>query len=270
MDYTAILFVLTGVLAAVWVADQLFLRRRRKRRAEAAGAELRDPWAVEWARSLLPVLLLVLAFRSAVAEPYHIPSGSMMPTLEVGDFIFVSKFSYGVRLPAFDTKVVDVGEPARGDVVVFRPPWAPGESWIKRVVGLPGDRVVVRGEKVWINGAPVDAEPIGPYHGDANDDEDAYLMHYDASVLNEHLGGIDHRIIEMQSINSSPSGAPDVPNADNPTIVPQGCYFVMGDNRDNSEDSRYHGCVPEADLVGKAAFVWLSLSSLRRIGTVIH
>ena len=265
MDYTAILLEATALLAVVWLADRLFLRRRRRRRA-AAGAEARDPWPVEWASSLLPVLVLVLVVRSAVAEPYHIPSGSMMPTLEVGDFILVTKFSYGVRLPGLHTKIVDIGEPARGDVVVFRPPWAPGESWIKRIVGLPGDRVVVQGGRVWINGEPVTVDALGPYRGDPEDSEDARLLQYDAAVLSEQLGDVEHRIIEMPRIG----GAPDVPNADNPAVVPPDCYFVMGDNRDNSEDSRYHGCVPEENLVGKAAFIWLSKSSLGRIGTVVH
>lgn len=269
MDYTAILLQATALLAAVWLADRMFLRRRRRRRA-AEGAAARDPWPVEWASSLLPVLLLVLVVRSAVAEPYHIPSGSMMPTLEVGDFIFVSKFSYGVRLPALNTKIVDIGEPERGDVVVFRPPWAPGESWIKRIVGLPGDRVVVQGGRVWINGEPVTVDRIGPYRGDPADSDDARLLQYDAAVLSERLGNVEHRIIEMPRIGGSPGGAPDVPNADNPAVVPRGCYFVMGDNRDNSEDSRYHGCVPEENLVGKAAFIWLNTGSLSRIGTVVR
>jgi signal peptidase I len=269
MDYTAILLEATALLAVVWLVDRMFLRRRSGRRA-AEGAEARNPWPVEWASSLLPVLVLVLVVRSAVAEPYHIPSGSMMPTLEVGDFILVTKFSYGVRLPAFGTKIVDIGEPERGDVVVFRPPWAPGESWIKRIVGLPGDRVVVRGGTVWINGEPVTVEPLGPYRGDPKDSEDARLLRYDATVLSEQLGNVEHRIIEMPGISRSLGGAPDVPNVDNPAVVPRNCYFVMGDNRDNSEDSRYHGCVPEEKLVGKAAFIWLSTSSLRRIGTVVQ
>lgn len=267
MDYTAILLEVTAVLAAVWLADRLFFRRRRR---AAAGAEARDPWPVEWAGSLLPVLVLVLVVRSAVAEPYHIPSGSMMPTLDVGDFIMVTKYSYGVRLPLFDAKVVDIGEPQRGDVVVFRPPWAPGESWIKRIVGLPGDRVVVKDDRVWINGEPVTVEPVGPYRGDPTDSEDATLLQYDAAVLSEHLGNVEHRIIEIPGVRGSLGGAPDVPNADNPEVVPEGCYFVMGDNRDNSEDSRYHGCVPEERLVGRAAFIWLSTASLKRTGTVIH
>jgi signal peptidase I len=270
MDYTTIIMQLTAVVAVVWLSDRLFLRHRRRRRAAAAGVESHTPWPVEWASSLLPILLLVLVVRSAVAEPYHIPSGSMMPTLEVGDFIVVSKFSYGLRLPGTDIRIVDLGEPERGDVVVFRPPWAPGESWIKRIVGLPGDEVVVRRDSVWINGEPVSTELIGPYRGDPNDDDDADLMRYGASLLTERLGDVGHPIIQIPRAESSRGGAPDVPNAWNPDTVPAGCYFVMGDNRNNSEDSRYHGCVPEANLVGKAAFVWLSFDSLGRVGTPIR
>ncbi len=270
MDYTGILLDVTALVAAVWAIDRLFLRRRRQRKAEAAGVERGDPWAVAWARSLLPVLLLVVVFRSAVAEPFRIPSGSMMPTLDVGDFILVSKFSYGIRLPQLHMKVLDLGSPQRGDIVVFRPPWAPGEDWIKRVVGLPGDRVVVKGEKVWINGQLVNDRTVGPYRSSRGNLESAYLERNNAAVLDEHLGRVDHKILEMPDINSSPLGAPGVPNAHNPEIVPAGCYFVMGDNRDNSEDSRYHGCVPEDALVGKAEFIWMSLASLKRIGTVLH
>src|SRR5699024_1590494 len=172
-----------------------------------------------------------------------IPSGSMMPTLNVGDFILVNKFAYGLRLPVFNTKILDVGEPERGDIIVFRPPWAPDQNWIKRVVGLPGDKVEVRGEEVWVNGKLVQTDPVGPYRGDADEREQRYVMSRGGVVLREHLGGIEHKIIRMPSIHA----APDVPNADNPEIVPEGCYFVMGDNRDNSEDSRYEGCVPEKD-----------------------
>ncbi len=266
VDYTELLLQVTGFLAVVWLSDRLFFRRRRERRAETAGIESRESWPVEWARSLLPVLLLVLVVRSAVAEPYRIPSGSMMPTLEVGDFIMVSKFSYGIRLPGIDTRIVSVGEPERGDVVVFRPPWAPGESWIKRVVGLPGDEVVIRDNRVWINGEPVSTELIGPYRGDPANDDDAELMRYGATLLTERLGNVGHQIIQMPLVD----GAPDVPNELNPRTVPSGCYFVMGDNRENSQDSRYHGCVPEENLVGKAEFIWMSLASLDRIATPIR
>jgi signal peptidase I len=264
-DFAALLLGLTVLFGLVWAFDRLFLYRGRKRRAEARGEEVRDPWPTDWARSLFPVVLAVLVLRSFVAEPFRIPSGSMMPTLDVGDFILVNKFTYGLRLPAFNNKIVDIGEPERGDVIVFRPPWQPGQNWIKRVVGLPGDQVVVRGENVWINGKLVPAEDLGPYQGGSGP-EDAKIMQYDGIVRRERLGDIEHRIIEMPMINQ----APDVPNADNPVTVPANCYFVMGDNRDNSEDSRYEGCVPEKSLVGKAFLIWFSLSSFKRIGTVIH
>lgn len=261
---------LTVLLAIVWAFDRFHLRRRRQRAAAADGKARREPWAVGWARSLLPVLLLVGVFRTAVAEPFRIPSGSMMPTLDVGDFILVSKFSYGIRVPQLGGKILDLGTPQRGDIVVFRPPWAPGEHWIKRVVGLPGDRVVVDGEKVWINGEPLDVRPAGPYQTDRGSTEDMHLLRNNAELLEESLGRVDHRILQMPSVNSSALGAPDVPNAQNPEIVPADCYFVMGDNRDNSADSRYHGCVPEDALDGKAQVIWMSLASIRRIGTVLH
>lgn len=265
-DFAALFLGLTALLGLVWLFDRLFFNPRRKRRAAAEGKKPRDPWPVDWARSLFPVVLAVLLLRSFVAEPFRIPSGSMMPTLNVGDFILVNKFAYGLRLPAFNTKILDIGEPERGDIIVFRPPWAPDQNWIKRVVGVPGDKVVVRGEQVWVNGEQVQTDVVGPYQGDADKAEQRYVMQHGGVLLHEHLGGIDHQIIQMPSINV----APGVPNADNPEIVPDGCYFVMGDNRDNSEDSRYEGCVPEKDLSGKAFFIWFSLDSLSRIGTILH
>jgi signal peptidase I len=269
VDYTGTLLGLTALLAAVWALDRFYFRRRRQR-AAGSGTVGRDPWPVAWARSLLPVLLLVGVFRSAVAEPFRIPSASMMPTLEVGDFILVSKFSYGIRLPLVPMKILDLGTPQRGDIVVFRPPWAGGQHWIKRVVGLPGDRIVVNGEEVWINGELVGNQPMGAYRTDREDPQSAHLLRNNAVLLQENLGGVDHRILEMPGINSSPLGAPDVPNASNPEIVPPDCYFVMGDNRDNSEDSRYHGCVPDEALDGNAKIIWMSLASIKRIGTALH
>ncbi len=265
-DFAVLLLGLTVLFGLVWLFDRLFFCRRRKRRAEEQGKKPHDPWPVDWARSLFPVVLVVLLLRSFVAEPFRIPSGSMMPTLNVGDFILVNKFAYGLRLPVFHNKIVDLGEPERGDIVVFRPPWQPDQDWIKRVVGVPGDRVVVQGEKVWVNGKRVATDVIGPYQGDADEKEQGYVMRHGGVVMHEHLGGIDHKIIEMPSINV----APGVPSSINPEIVPPNCYFVMGDNRDNSEDSRYEGCVPEKNMVGKAFFIWFSLSSFSRIGTILH
>ncbi|HEX7340303.1 MAG TPA: signal peptidase I [Rhodanobacteraceae bacterium] len=265
-DFALLLVILTVLFGLIWLIDRLFFRAKRVARAEAAGEKPRDPWMVDWARSLFPVVLAVLVLRSFVAEPFRIPSGSMMPTLDVGDFILVNKFAYGLRLPVTHTKIVHIGEPKRGDIVVFRPPWKPNQDWIKRVVGLPGDKIVIKGEQVWINGKLVQDEPIGPYQGDADKKEDRYVMAHSGILMREHLGGIEHHIIEMPSINV----APGVPSSINPEIVPKGCYFVMGDNRDNSEDSRYEGCVPEKDMVGKAFFIWFSLSSLSRVGTILH
>ncbi len=265
-DFAALLLGLTVLFGLVWGLDRLLFNRRRKQRAAEKGEKPRDPWWVDWARSLFPIVLAVLLLRSFVAEPFRIPSGSMMPTLKVGDFLLVNKFAYGLRLPVFHDKFIDIGEPQRGDIIVFRPPWQPDKDWIKRVVGVPGDRVVVKGEHVWINGKLVHDVPIGPYKGDADNKEDRYVMRHGGIVMREHLGDTTHKIIEMPSINV----APGVPNPKNPAIVPPNCYFVMGDNRDNSEDSRYEGCVPEKDLVGKAFFIWFSLSSLSRIGTILH
>ncbi|HEX7341646.1 MAG TPA: signal peptidase I [Rhodanobacteraceae bacterium] len=264
--FAEILLGLTILFGVVWLLDRLFFRRRRVARVQATGGQPRDPWWVDWSRSLFPVVLIVLLLRSFVAEPFHVPTGSMIPTIDVGDFILVNKFAYGLRLPVFHTKILDIGEPKRGDIVVFRAPWSPGQDWVKRVVGLPGDRVVVKGEQVWINGKLVQDEPIGPYQGDADKPSQRDLMQRGAIVLREHLGEHVHKIIEMPNYNV----APGVPSNINPAIVPKGCLFVMGDDRDNSEDSRYEGCVPEKDLVGKAFFIWFSLSSLSRIGTILH
>jgi len=265
-DFALFLMIATALFGLVWAFDRAFLYRKRKQRLEAAGEGYSDPWPVDWSRSLFPVLLLVLVLRSFVAEPFRIPSSSMMPTLKVNDFILVNKFTYGLRLPVFHTKILKFGEPRRGDIVVFRPPWAPNEDWIKRVVGLPGDKVVVQGERVWVNGKLVPTQLIGPYAGDVSDKYDDAVIQAGGIVLDENLDGVHHQIIETPMYHR----APDVPNGLNPVTVPQHCYFVMGDNRDDSDDSRYHGCVPEKDLVGKAFFIWLSLHSYKRIGTVLH
>src|SRR5690349_14645834 len=296
-DFAAILLGLTVLFGVVWGLDRLFLYKKRKARLDAAGEEYRDPMPVDWARSLFPVVLVVLLLRSFVAEPFRIPSGSMMPTLDVGDFILVNKFAYGLRLPAFNNKVVDLGEPKRGDVVVFRFPGflcddgtgklirsgdpgcsdphakVPSQNWIKRVVGLPGDSIEVHGADLLINGQPVQAEEIGPYTGNPQRAEDRLMLDMGATVWKEHLGKVNHMIARMPAYNIPNP----IPNAKVPSKVPEGCYVVMGDNRNNSEDSRWWGCMPEKNLAGKAFLIWMSWKGwgtggvdFSRIGTVIH
>jgi signal peptidase I len=302
-DFSAILLGLTVLFGVVWALDRLFFYKSRKARAEAAGAELRDPAPVDWARSLFPVVLVVLLLRSFVAEPFRIPSGSMMPTLDVGDFILVNKFAYGLRMPAFNNKFLSLGEPKRGDVVVFRFPGflcedgsgglarsgdqtcadphapVPNQNWIKRVIGLPGDSIQIQGDQLVINGTPIGNSQIGPFEGNPQRPEDRLMLDYGATVWTEHLPGsngsgqVDHLIALMPE-----RGMPNsIPNVRVPSKVPQGCYLVLGDNRYNSEDSRWWGCMPEQNLAGKAFMVWFSWKGLNtggvafsRIGRLIH
>jgi signal peptidase I len=295
-DFSAILLALTVVFGVVWGLDRLLFYKKRKARFDAASQEYQDPAPVDWARSLFPVIFVVLLLRSFVAEPFRIPSGSMMPTLDVGDFILVNKFAYGLRLPAFNNKIVSLGEPKRGDVVVFRfpgylcrddngktirsgdmtcaDPHAPvvNQNWIKRVVGLPGDTIEVHDSQVVINGKPVIDTQIGPFKGNPSRAEDNYLLYNGATVWSEQLGTVNHLIARMPSLQT-----PSIPNAAVPSLVPQNCYIVMGDDRENSEDSRWWGCLPEENLVGKAFMIWFSWKGLHtgavdfhRIGTVIH
>jgi signal peptidase I len=307
-DFSAILLGLTVLFGVVWALDRLFFYKRRRERLAAAGAEYQDPMLVDWARSLFPVLLVVLVLRSFVAEPFRIPSGSMMPTLDVGDFILVNKFAYGLRMPAFNNKLVKVGEPQRGDVVVFRfpgylcrdtsgklirvggdesgpPMLGPGDScpqphlpvqsqnWIKRVVGLPGDVVQVHDSQITINGKPVIDTEIGPFVGNPQRPEDAELLNFNATVWSEQLGKVRHLIARMPERMETNS----IPNTLVPSRVPPDCYLVMGDDRENSLDSRWWGCVPEQNLVGKAFLIWMSWKGLHtgavdvhRIGTLIR
>jgi signal peptidase I len=208
---------------------------------------------VEYSRSFFPVLLFVLVVRSFVFEPFRIPSGSMMPTLLEGDFIFVKKYSYGLRLPVTETKVVETGEPERGDVVVFRLPSDPSVNYIKRVIGLPGDTVVYERHRLTINGEQVDLQRSG-------DDS------WGAPVYVEDLDGRMHDILVM---------SPEYSTRDNTYRVPEGHYFVMGDNRDRSKDSRFIGAIPEEFLVGEAVRIWMhfvpwNMPDWGRIGTKIQ
>jgi signal peptidase I len=295
-DFSAILLSLTVLFGVVWGLDRLFLYKKRKARLDAAGEEYRDPMPVDWSRSLFPVVLVVLLLRSFVAEPFRIPSGSMMPTLDVGDFILVNKFAYGLRMPAFNNKLVDLGEPQRGDVVVFRFPGylcqdggrlvrsgdmscndpqapVPSQNWIKRVIGLPGDSIEVHGAELWVNGQRVAADEVGPYVGTPQRSVDQIMLNMGATVWTEHLGKVNHMIARMPAYTTPNS----IPNDRVPSKVPPGCYLVMGDNRYDSLDSRWWGCMPEQNLAGKAFLIWMSWKGwgtggvdFSRIGTVIH
>ena len=277
MEYFSLILLLLTVLSGlVWLFDIAFLRRRRRAAAGVPAAP--DPWPVDYSRSLFPVLFAVLIFRSFIAEPFRIPSGSMMPTLKVGDFILVDKFAYGLRLPVFHTKIFSTGEPRRGDVIVFRYPLNPGENYIKRVVGLPGDTVRIDGEQVYINGKRVPATLVGPYQGGYGR-ESRLLEANGAMVYREQLGPRPNDIAVMPQINMAGTlQTPDCHFQDThhgTCVVPPHSYFVMGDNRDNSEDSRFWGFVPQHNLVGKAFVIWFSWRGphgidFHRIGTVIH
>ena len=263
-DFAAILVGLTALTGAIWLLDHLFFAKGRAARLAATGNEMKEPLLVEYARSFFPVILIVLLVRSFLAEPFRIPSSSMMPTLLIGDFILVNKFAYGLRLPVLDTKIVPIGEPQRGDVVVFRYPRNPSQDYIKRVIGLPGDEVVYRNKTLYVNGEAVVAEPLGRYVGSGSGRDMT-----GAELKRELLPGAEHRILQR-------TPAYFVQQGEGLWKVPEGHYFVMGDNRDNSEDSRYWGFVPEGNLVGKAFLIWMNWDGRNggidfdRPGTVIH
>lgn len=260
-DFSLILVIATAITGVIWALDAWLWRPRRVRDALALGVpadKVREPVVVDYARSFFPIILVVLVIRSFLFEPFRIPSDSMMPTLLDGDFIFVSKYSYGLRLPVVNTKIVPVGVPKRGDVIVFRLPSEPKINYIKRLVGLPGDHVVVRGQQLFINGERVPLQLVGAYEGHGHDG---------ARLGVERLGEADHQVLFL----------PDSFTPDYDRVVPAGHYFFMGDNRDNSRDSRFGevGFVPEANLVGRAERIWLNWKVSEapiwdRIGTAIR
>lgn len=249
LDFPLILVVLTGVTGVAWLLDRLLLRRRR-----AAGE--RPPWLIDAAAPFFPVLFVVLVLRSFVVEPFQIPSGSMIPTLEVGDFILVNKFAYGLRLPVIGTKVAEVDQPRRGDVMVFFPP-DDKRYFIKRVIGLPGDQVRVANNVVYVNGQKMPQEQTAL---------DYLELEPGFQVAWEQLGDTRHLVRKRRRAGEY--------GMNFSTVVPPGHYFMMGDNRDNSFDSRAWGAVPERNIVGKAFLVWMhwddffSLPSFDRVGRI--
>ena len=294
-NFSLLLFVLTVVTLIYWLAE----RYRFKPAREAAAAELErqdvarradlakmgidkvdgdvqaakakllaQPWWLDWTAGLFPVILIVFLLRSFLFEPFKIPSGSMVPTLTVGDLILVNKYHYGIRLPVINRKVVDNNDPQRGDVIVFRYPVDPRIDYIKRVVGVPGDEVAYLNQRLTINGREVPLQPRGEYY---DDDGLRYVPQFD-----EQLGAVQHRILvdprRPAFFGMEPKSFPLHENcrynAEGVVCkVPPGQYFVMGDNRDNSQDSRFWGFVPDRNLVGKAFFVWMNFGNPGRIGS---
>ena len=209
------------------------------------------PTTVEYARSFFPIFLIVLLLRAFLVEPFRIPSGSMMPTLLVGDFILVNKFTYGIRIPVTKTKLIDLNEPQRGDIVVFRWPVNPRLDYIKRVVGLPGDRIRYQNKTLFINDQPMPIDAVGPYQP-----EGSGMRALGSVEGREKLGEMEHQVLVSPVAPDFSSGCRFLEYRE--VTVPEGHFLMVGDNRDDSNDGRCWGFVPEQNLVGKAFFIWMS------------
>ncbi len=293
-NFALILFVLMVGTGIIWCLDVFYLAKQRRLRANVALADfdarhaklvadgvkpetggraaleatiLKQPTWIEYSGSFFPVIALVFFLRSFLYEPFKIPSSSMVPTLQVGDLILVNKFTYGIRLPIINKKIIELNQPQRGDVMVFKYPKDVSLDYIKRVVGVPGDKITYKNKRLTINGKAISYKPLPDYL----DEEHLSYSHQ----LLENLSGVEHRILNDERAPSY------VPNPDAfpqhelcsydiegfTCTVPPGNYFMMGDNRDNSLDSRYWGFVPDQNIVGKAFFVWMNLGNLKRIGS---
>jgi len=254
-DFSFFLVLASLVTGLIWGGYVLILKL-----SKIDPTTQQEPLLVEYAHSFFPIVFIVLILRSFIAEPFRIPSGSMMPTLLVGDFILVNKYTYGIRVPVLHTKVVEMNNPERGDIVVFRFPKQPEVDYIKRVVGIPGDRIAYYNKKVYVNGKVAKQVSLGSYQGVGQGRNMTGAEHFV-----EDLTGVEHSILVKHGM----------PSVEGVFVVPDGQYFVMGDNRDNSNDSRYWGTVPEQNLVGKAFFIWMSWDwehkgvGFDRIGTIL-
>ena len=292
-NFAFLLFMASSVTGVYWLAERFYFFPARqsaarqlqeaddKRRADlqskgiarvdgdiaqATETILAQPWWLDWTAGLFPVIISVFFLRSFIVEPFKIPSGSMIPTLLVGDLILVNKFHYGLRLPVLNTKITEGEKPQRGDVMVFRYPPKPSLDYIKRVVGVPGDTVAYLNKRLTINGQAVPTDSVPEFF-----DEDA--MRY-FKQFEEKFGTQSHRVLNDEQRPAFVPGADKFPGSEgcNYTIegvtckVPEGHFFMMGDNRDNSMDSRYWGFVPEKNIVGKAFFVWMNFGNLKRVG----
>lgn len=295
-NFALILFVLMVLTGIIWFLDIFYFSKQRRIAADKAlsafdarnakltaeglkvdntsrqaieTALLRQPTWIEYSGSFFPVIALVFFLRSFLYEPFKIPSSSMVPTLLVGDLILVNKFTYGIRLPVLNKKVIDVNNPQRGDVMVFKYPNDMSQDYIKRVVGVPGDTIVYENKRLSVNGKPVSYTPLDDYL-----DDESPVYH---KQLVENLSGVPHRIlnsdnkpgIEVGIVENFPKReACDFSYEKFTCTVPEGNYFMMGDNRDHSLDSRYWGFVPDKNIVGKAFFVWMNFSNPKRIGAI--
>lgn len=295
MNFALILFLITLLTGVFWVLDRrVFLPKRRERAAEVVSAferanreainrgdaavidernriherMIRQPWWLEYTAGLFPVIAIVFLLRSFLFEPFRIPSGSMLPTLYIGDFILVNKFDYGIRLPVTNTKIIPTGEPARGDVVVFKYPMDTSVDYIKRIVGVPGDTVEYRDKVLYVNGVEQKQGPASDWV------DEQTLITLQASV--ENLDGVEHRIARDPRRPSWVPAQGILKKEETCSYnergfvckVPAESYFVMGDNRDNSEDSRYWGFVPDANLVGRAVVIWANFGDMSRVGGI--
>jgi signal peptidase I len=293
-NFALLLFLATVVTGVYWLAERFYFLPQRQTAAAALEAHdvqrraeleklgikhvdgditearqklLMQPWWLDWTAGLFPVIIAVFFLRSFLFEPFKIPSGSMIPTLLVGDLILVNKFTYGLRLPVINTKITEGTPPKRGDVMVFRYPPKPSLDYIKRVVGIPGDKVAYINKRLTINGKPVDTQVVPEF---LDTDTMRYFKQFE-----ETLGDKKHRVLNDDDRPAFVAGADNFEGRNTciysvegvTCTVPEGHYFMMGDNRDNSLDSRYWGFVPEKNIVGRAFFVWMNLGSLKRIGS---